>query len=158
MASNPAPRSDSTRVPTRRVTRKTTLAVAMAVTITFLAGCLSHDQQRTLDVMNWDRHVNGRSVLSVHNQAQAKAQAWAQKLAREGRIYHSNLSDGITVRWCGLAENVGYGASTEAVQQAYMNSPGHRANILNNSWNGVGVGHAKSGGRVYTVQVFIRTC
>lgn len=158
MPTNHPPRIDSSAAPVRRVPRKGMMVLAVAVALTLLSGCLSHNQQRTLDVMNWDRHVHGLRVLSPHSQAQAKAQAWAERLAREGRIYHSNLSDGITVRWCGLAENVGYGSSAESIQQAYMNSPNHRANILNNRWNGVGVGHAQSGGRVYTVQVFIQTC
>jgi uncharacterized protein YkwD len=39
-----------------------------------------------------------------------------------------------------------------------MRSSGHKANILSTKWNGVGVGYAKNGNRVFTVQVFIQTC
>ena len=36
-----------------------------------------------------------------------KAQAWAEHLARIGRLEHSNLSAGISYRWRSLGENVG---------------------------------------------------
>lgn len=134
------------------------MALAATVALSFLAGCLTYEQEVVLNHLNRDRVAHGRTRLSTHSQAQAKAQAWADKLARDGRLSHSNLPDGITVRWCGLAENVGYGGNAEIVQKAYMNSPGHRANILNTRWNGVGTGYAKKDGRVYTVQVFIQTC
>ena len=53
---------------------------------------------------------------------------------------------------------MGSGPSVNAIEQAYMASPGHRANILATRWNGVGVGYATRGNTVYTVQVFIKTC
>jgi len=62
------------------------------------------------------------------------------------------------VKWCSLGENVGYGPSVAAIEDAYMNSSGHRANILSTKWNGAGVGYATNGKRVFTVQVFIKTC
>lgn len=127
-----------------------------------LSACLTPQQDKVLSELNQDRRAHGRTTLTTQSDAQAKAQAWAEKLAREGRLYHSNLSSGINVRWCGLAENVGYGGSVASIQDAYMTSSGHRANVLNNTWNGVGVGHApgKVNGHnvIFTVHVFIRTC
>lgn len=98
------------------------------------------------------------SRWATQRDAQAKAQAWADRLASEGRLYHSTIPQGIGVRWCHLAENVGSGASIESVQRAYMNSSVHRTNIVSPLPNGVGVGVAEGGGRVYVVQVFIQTC
>ena len=108
--------------------------------------------------MNADRTANRLGALPINYEAQAKAQAWAERLARDNRLYHSTLTDGIHSRWCSLGENVGYGPSVETIETAYMNSPGHRANILASKWNGVGTGYATNGTRVYTVQVFIKTC
>jgi uncharacterized protein YkwD len=130
----------------------------LAVLTALLTGCLGPAQQEVYDELMADRGANGLSELPVQAQAQRKAQAWAEKLAAEGKLYHSTLSDGIDVRWCSIGENVGYGPSVPAVQDAYMASPGHKANIISTKWNGVGVGYAKSGKRVHTVQVFIRTC
>lgn len=134
------------------------MVAVVAATILLLAGCLSPSQSEVQSELNADRQAYGRRSLSIQSDAQAKAQAWAERLARENRLYHSNLSDGINTRWCSLGENVGYGASAAAIQDAYMRSSGHRANILSTTWNGVGVGYAKNGSRVYTVQVFIKTC
>ena len=53
------------------------------------------------------------------------------------------------------AENIAKGQSTpQAVVNAWMNSSGHRANILNSSYNRIGVGYVKNGN--YWTQMFIR--
>ncbi len=62
---------------------------------------------------------------------------------------------GITYRSAG--ENIAAGQPTpQQVVQAWMNSPGHRQNILNASYTHIGVGYAKGGTRVhYWTQQFI---
>jgi uncharacterized protein YkwD len=89
---------------------------------------------------------------------QAKAQAWADRLANENALYHSHLADGIGGCWRELGENVGYGGSIADIQGAYMSSAGHRANILNARFNYAAVGVAHRGDRVFTVQVFMQGC
>jgi len=143
---------------TARISEHRVLAVALVAAASLLAACLGPSQSEVLSELNSDRNANRYSTLSVHGEAQRKAQAWAEKLARENKLYHSTLSDGINSKWCSLGENVGYGPSITSVQEAYMRSSGHRANILNSKWNGVGVGYAKNGNRVFTVQVFIKAC
>jgi uncharacterized protein YkwD len=139
---------------TRRKVVVATVLCAMAL----LTGCLRSTQSQVLSELNADRSANRLRTLAVQVDAQNKAQAWAEKLARENKLYHSTLSNGIKVKWCSLGENVGYGPNVAAIEDAYMNSAGHRANILSTKWNGVGVGYATNGARVYTVQVFIKTC
>ena len=141
-----------------RHTRKVTVVALLAAVSLLLSACLGSAQSQVLNELNADRKANGRSALPVQADAQRKAQAWAEKLARENKLYHSNLPDGISTRWCSLGENVGYGPSIAAIEDGYMASSGHRANILSTKWNGVGVGYAKNGSRIYTVQVFIKTC
>jgi len=119
---------------------------------------LNAAQTSAKNALNADRKAHGLPVLGSQADAQAKAQAWANKLAAEGTIYHSTLTNGIRTRWCSLGENVGYGPTVRNIEAAYMNSPKHRANILNTKWNGVGVGVATNNGVTYTVQVFIKTC
>lgn len=52
-------------------------------------------------------------------------------------------------------ENIAYGQKTpEAVVTAWMNSEGHRANILNAGYTSIGVGCYESGGRLYWTQIF----
>ncbi|MFF3611460.1 sigma-70 family RNA polymerase sigma factor [Streptomyces sp. NPDC002580] len=55
-------------------------------------------------------------------------------------------------RWSTYGENIAMGQSTpQAVMESWMNSPGHRANILNCSFKNIGVGvHKGSGGPWWT--------
>ncbi|HEX2574911.1 MAG TPA: CAP domain-containing protein [Aquihabitans sp.] len=141
-----------------RPARRAALATVLVVALSLLAACLNPSQSQVQQELNKDRNAHGLRSLGAQADAQRKAQAWAERLARENRLYHSTLTDGIGVRWCSIGENVGYGGSVAGVQDAYMNSPDHRRNILSSTWNGVGVGYARNGSRVYTVQVFIKTC
>lgn len=139
----------------RRIAQVAALLVAAAL---LLSGCLSNGQTAVQNEMNADRQSNGLRALPTHDQLNKKAQAWAEKLARDGKLSHSNLSSGVPSCWRSIGENVGYGSTAAQVQDAYMNSRGHRANILNSKWKWVGVGYAQKGNRVYTVQVFMQGC
>ena len=138
--------------------RRQVLVATVLCAMALLTGCLRSTQSQVLSELNADRAAHKLRTLGTQADAQRKAQAWAEKLARENKLYHSTLSDGIKVKWCSLGENVGYGPNVPAIEDAYMNSSGHQANILSTKWNGVGVGYATNGSRVFTVQVFIKTC
>jgi uncharacterized protein YkwD len=147
----------------RVASRRRSVAALVVGAALFLAGCLTPPQQTVLDEMNADRQAYGRVALGAHDIAVAKAQAWADKLARDGGLSHSNLADGLSgLCWRGIGENVGYGGSIASVEDGYMNSAGHRANILNTTWDVVGVGHApgvvNGHNVVFTVQVFVDLC
>lgn len=144
----------------RSTTVRRSLAAAVLAVAVSLAGCLTDQQQSVLSELNADRQANRRTVLPADLQAaQDKAQAWAEYLASRNALSHSNLSAGMSgVRWCGLAENVGYGSSIAAVEDQFMASAGHRANILSTSWDVVGVGHARNGGRHFVVHFFVNLC
>ena len=133
-------------------------AALVIVVAALLSACLGPAQSQVQRELNSDRVAHKLAALPINAEAQAKAQAWAQRLASERKLYHSHLPDGIRSKWCSLGENVGYGPSVASIEDAYMASPGHRANILATKWNGVGVGYATNGTRVYTVHVFIKTC
>ena len=143
---------------TRTSVPRMALVAVAAVMALVLSACLTADQSTATKALNADRTANRVPTLNTNQQAQAKAQAWANKLARENKLYHSKLTDGITGCWRNLGENVGYGGSIQAVQNSFMSSSGHRANAISSTWNGVGVGVAKNGNRVYVVQVFIKAC
>lgn len=69
-----------------------------------------------------------------------------------GTPFQMMRSFGITYRTAG--ENIAYGQRTSAaVMDAWMNSSGHRANILNASYTQIGVGYCASGN--YWTQMFI---
>ena len=69
-----------------------------------------------------------------------------------GSAFDMLRSFGISYRTAG--ENIAYGYSTpQAVVDAWMNSSGHRANILNASYTQIGVGHVQDGN--YCTQIFV---
>ncbi|QYG93549.1 CAP domain-containing protein [Iamia sp. SCSIO 61187] len=141
----------------RRPTSRIVLAGVAVLVALLLAACLTSGQDAVLRELNSDRRAHGLASLPAHGTLTAKAQAWAEKMAREGRLSHSNLASGAPRCWQRLGENVGYGSSAAAVQDAFMRSSGHRANVLGR-WTDVGVGYAKAGNRVYVVQVFMVRC
>ena len=85
---------------------------------------------------------------------------WASTLRDRCQISHSRLADGAPANWRKLGENVGRGGDIAQVHVAYMNSSGHRANILDGSYNYVGAGavwgNCNGYRTVFTVQVFMR--
>ena len=63
-------------------------------------------------------------------------------------------SFGITYRTAG--ENIAMNQTVQAAHTAFMNSPGHRANILNSSFTTIGIGIVSDGnGNIYISQMFI---
>ncbi|MFN7968674.1 MAG: CAP domain-containing protein [Acidimicrobiales bacterium] len=104
--------------------------------------------------VNATRSSSGLSKLSIDDTLVAKAQAWAERMASAGTISHSQLTDGAGSNWSVLAENVGMASTITQMHSLFMNSPSHRANIVNGSFDRIGTGVAESGGRLFVVQVF----
>ena len=142
----------------RRVTRSRVawLAALTAVAVMALGAC-SPEEDRATELVNQSRNSVGLPGLPVNVDLSLKAQAWSRQLANEQRLYHSNLADGNGYNWYRLGENVGYGYSIEQVHNAFMNSPGHKANILDGGFNRIGLGVTRTGdGRYWVVQEFMQ--
>jgi uncharacterized protein YkwD len=77
-------------------------------------------------------------------------------MARKDRLWHNDIS-GATNHWVWLAQNVGVGRSVASLQEAFMNSPSHRANILRRQANLFGVGTYVSKGRIWVTVNFEQT-
>ena len=111
-------------------------------------------------LVNQQRAANGLGPLLSDPTLDYAAQVWAQYLADNGLFQHSSadwrsamISGG---GWTFSGENIAAGhTSASQVMNAWMNSSGHRANILNSSYVGVGIGYVKGGpyGH-YWVQIF----
>ena len=148
------PAEGAARLPARMLLAAVGLVLAL-----LLAACQTEGQAAVGRELNADRRAHGLATLPSHGTLDAKAQAWAAKLARDGRLSHSNLASGAPRCYRALGENVGFGPSAAHVQDGYMASSGHRANVLGRGWTDVGVGYARGrNGGVYTVQVFMTRC
>lgn len=137
------------------------MAAAAVTSALLLSSCWSPTQHKGLDFVNWSRGTNGRRAVSGDSSLMAKAQAWSNHMARTGRLEHSGGGSSVSTsgiwNWCGVAENVGYGASTHAVHQSFMASGPHRRNVLGN-FDRVGTGVTRRGGIVWVTEVYVRSC
>ena len=124
------------------------------VTATVKLPLYSSEQRRIADLINQSRRANGRAGAALQRQLTDKAQAWAEHLAQQGYLSHSNLTAGAPAGWRSLAENVGTGSSISGIHQTFMSSSGHRSNILGN-FNHIGTGYAVGHGRLWVVQEFM---
>ena len=116
------------------------------------------DAASSTDLVNASRAAYGVDWLTPDPELQAVAQGQADRMAGSGYIFHSeDLGGQLSWGWSAWAENVGYGPSVDWTHGAFMGSGYHAANILESSYNYVGVGVAYDyDGRVYVAQVFGR--
>ncbi len=127
------------------------------------AGCEStkEDTREVIRLVNQSRASAGLASLRENDALDRKADAWAAKLRDRCALSHSQLSDGAPDEWLKLGENVGFGGTIAQVHEAYLNSPGHRANIMDPSFNSMGgaavYGTCDGQRRVFTVQVFMKS-
>ncbi|MFG3661993.1 sigma-70 family RNA polymerase sigma factor [Streptomyces sp. NPDC047706] len=111
-------------------------------------------------LVNKERSAAGCGPLAEDGQLNQAAQGHSQDMAARGFFDHTN-PDGADpgqrttaagYNWSTYGENIARGQQTpEAVMNSWMNSPGHRANILNCAFKDIGVGiHNGSGGPWWT--------
>jgi uncharacterized protein YkwD len=77
-------------------------------------------------------------------------------MARNNKLFHTSaeILKRRVVNWVVLGENVGVGATVESLTEAFMASPGHRANILYSTFRHVGVGVKETDGRMWVTVIF----
>ncbi len=147
---------------TRTPTRSAGALLAVILLAVAAAGCLPAQEQTFLDRTNALRSSVGVAPLREHGTLTAKAEAWAQHMARTGRLEHSNLSANLPgVNWLALGENVGWSSQTDdtllRLHNMLVASPGHRANLVDRRFTHMGVGVATdSRGRVWVAEVFAK--
>jgi uncharacterized protein YkwD len=121
--------------------------------------------------VNAERAAVGAAPLTRCAALDRAAQAHTADQAAHNQMSHIG-SDGSTLAdraaragyrgWTALGENVAYGyPNVASVMAAWMNSPGHRANILSRNYTHFGAGYAVgSNGAAYWTQDFGRggTC
>lgn len=123
-------------------------------------------EQQILDLVNNERSASGCGALSLNGTLNAVADAHSEDMAANDYFDHTNQHgqspfDRISAagyQYGTAGENIAVGyRDAAAVMEGWMNSPGHRRNILNCSFTQLGVGFAQaSGGRgsIYWTQVF----
>lgn len=116
---------------------------------------------QVVSLVNAERAKQGLSALTVSTKVQQVAQTRAGEL--KSSFSHTRPSGASCftalteagVPYTRAGENIAYGQSSPAaVVQAWMNSSGHRANILSSSFTTIGVGCTVVNGTSYWAQLF----
>jgi len=120
-------------------------------------------EAKVIQLTNEQRAKNGCATVRTDSRLTTAARVHSVDMVQKNYFSHTG-SDGSTfvtrAKLAGytspIGENIAWGYRTpEAVMTAWMNSAGHRANILNCKAKAVGVGLArKSDGTPYWTQVF----
>lgn len=109
-------------------------------------------------LVNAERAAARLPALKVSTCATGYAVTWSKTMATTGSFEHQSLTP--MMASCGgrgAGENIAFGGtSPEQFMTMWMNSAGHKANILRASFTHIGVGVAKSSsGRWYATQDFL---
>lgn len=122
-------------------------------------------QQQILSLVNVERSKAGLKPLTLNSQLNQAAQNHTNDMISKGYFSHNSPTGSTMVsrvnavgyRYSTIGENIAAGSSTaSATMTQWMNSPGHRANILNPNFRELGVGYGPSNDqyRYYWTQVF----
>jgi uncharacterized YkwD family protein len=123
--------------------------------------------QELLTLVNAERVKNGLKELEYAPNVEKLAMIKAEDMRNNNYFAHNSPTYGspskmltdFKVAWTASGENIAAGQSTvSGVHTGWMNSAGHRANILNSNFTHIGFGYAEGGGDYgrYWVQMFIK--
>lgn len=125
---------------------------------------LTTDELEVFNLINEQRTKNGLSALKIDSEVQNVARIKAQDMVNNNYFSHTSPTYGspfdmlnsFKVSYKTAGENIAGNSSNSSAVTAWMNSSGHKANILNSSFNYTGIGVVKGSkyGKIY-VQMFI---
>ena len=142
------------------------VALALLVVSPTAALAASSVEQDFLNRVNAERAAQGLPKLALNTDLADVARGWSATMASRNKLEHrpglgTEVSNSVTDAWTRVGENVGYttnasresqGALVARLHEAFMNSPGHRANVLG-KYNQAGVGVVVAGNGTMWVTV-----
>ena len=125
---------------------------------------MNSDEKEIFNLINQQRTNNGLSALKVDNEVQRVARIKAEDMVTNNYFSHTSPTYGspfdmlksFKISYKTAGENIAANSSNSGAVNAWMNSSGHKANILNSSFNytGIGVVNSSKYGKIF-VQMFI---
>ena len=139
------------------------LLAAIAVSAFPQNGVDTTGVQELLALINQERAKQGVGPLALNDQLSAAARKHSQKMAESETLLHQfddepplNVRIGNeNVRSDHEAENIALGGNLADIHLHLMQSPPHRANILNPVFDSVGIGIVNSGDLIYVTEDFV---
>lgn len=125
---------------------------------------LTADELEVFNLINAKRTSAGLSALRIDNEVQNVARIKAQDMVDSNYFSHTSPTYGspfdmmknFGIKYKAAGENIAGNSRNSGAVNAWMNSEGHRANILSNNFNYTGIAVVKSPkyGKIF-VQMFI---
>jgi hypothetical protein len=123
---------------------------------------LSEDEQTLFDAVNRERAARSLPALQWDETLASAARKHAHRMAFYNLVEHQlqgepDLQARLTeagARFGSIAENIGVAADAETLHSGWMDSPGHRKNILNPDLNAIGIAAVRGSGGLFAVQDF----
>ncbi len=130
----------------------------------YLAANSNPDAQQIFELMNRARLEHGLMTLKWSDRLATAAEVHARRVVKEPELSHqyggeSDLAERATregVQFAAIAENIATGDSIVKIQEGWMRSLGHRANILNPQMDTVGIAVIEGIGILYVVEDLAR--
>lgn len=123
-------------------------------------------ENEVIRLVNAERSKRGLQMLKTNWQASRVARYKSQDMVNKNYFSHTsptygspfNMMEAFGLKFSSAGENIAMGQKTpSAVMNAWMNSPGHRSNILSPSFTEIGVGLARNkNGVPYWTQMFLK--
>jgi uncharacterized protein, YkwD family len=134
--------------------------------ITIPASAVTTYEDQVITLVNQQRAKRGLMALKKNATLAYIARLKSSDMATHGYFSHTSPTLGSPftmmlhygIRYSAAGENIAMGQPTpQSVMNAWMNSPGHRANILSPAYNQIGVGLARNkSGVPYWTQEFVK--
>lgn len=131
---------------------------------TIQSSNMNSDEKEVFDLINKQRTNNGLTALKNDSEVQRVARIKAQDMVDNNYFSHTSPTYGspfdmlksFKISYKTAGENIAANSSNSSAVTAWMNSSGHKANILNSSFNytGIGVVSSPKYGKMY-VQIFV---
>ncbi len=136
----------------------------------FLGSCIAHAgpsrrEQQLFNLVNHEREKAGLSKLEWNDQLAEAALAHSKLLAEHRDLSHQFPGEPILqervgytrLRFNAVAENVAEAPDVDTAHTALMKSPGHRANILHQDYNAIGISIVERDRTLFITQDFAHT-
>ena len=141
-----------------RISRRSVGAVFMALLllVALAPSAFAASEDSFLAKLNAERTSRGLAALQSHWDLVDDAEAHSHAMMDTGNLHHNPNLGSVTTGWVALGENVGVGPSVNSIHTSFMNSSGHRANILGD-FTHVGIGAVReSENKLWVTVVFMK--
>lgn len=128
------------------------------------SSSLSSDEHNLIKQVNQERIKNGRQALQIDYGLVSLAKQKSHDMAVNNYFSHVSptlgtvytMLDKAGISYSRAGENIARTGSVSRAHPLFMNSDGHRANILHSGYTHIGVGIVKQGTSYHITQIFIR--